>query len=99
MFEGRLCWFKLKVSKKNTELTELLGLEPVSMVIKRGDCMRWFGHGHVERTDDGDIFELINDDDDDDWVKRCMAMETQGTGRPWRGRPRRVPGRNVSRTI
>jgi len=55
-----MCGFTLKERKKNTELRELLGLEPVSLVIKRGR-LQWFRH--VERRDDGD------------WVKRCMLME------------------------
>ena len=58
------CILALTESKQNTELRELLGLEPVSLVIKRGR-FRWFGH--VEHKDDGD------------WVKQCMLMETEGT--------------------
>ena len=46
-----MCGFTLKERKKNTQLRELLGLEPVRLVIKRGR-LRWFGH--VERKDDGD---------------------------------------------
>ena len=36
--------------KKNEELRELLGLEPVSLIKK--SRLRWFGH--VERKDDND---------------------------------------------
>jgi len=44
-----MCGFTLKGRKNNTELKELLGLEPVSFVIKK-DRLRWFGH--VECKDD-----------------------------------------------
>jgi len=36
-------WVKLNVRKKSEELGELLGLEPVSLVIKTSR-FRWFGH-------------------------------------------------------
>ena len=49
---------KLKERKKSEELRELLGLEPVSLMIKKSS-LRWFGH--VERKDDND------------WVKRCIT--------------------------
>jgi len=48
----------------------LLGLEPVSLMIKRSR-LRWFGH--VERKNDND------------WVKRCITWEIEGLrqrGRP-----------------
>jgi len=51
-------------------IRDLLGLDPVSLTIKRGR-LRWFGH--VERKDDAD------------WLKQCMKMEFEGTwqrGRP-----------------
>jgi len=34
--------FKLEGGKRNAEITELLGLKPVSLVIKNGKS-RWFG--------------------------------------------------------
>ena len=43
---------------------ELLELEPVSLVNKRGR-LRWIGH--TERKDH------------DNWEKHCMSMETNGT--------------------
>ena len=46
--------------RKGEELGELLGLEPVSLMIKKSR-LRWFGH--VERKDDND------------WVKRCKLKE------------------------
>ena len=50
-------------SKKSEELRELLGLEPVTLMIKRSR-LRLFGH--VERKDDND------------WVKRCVTWEAEG---------------------
>ena len=65
-----MCGFNLKDNKKNTETRGLLGLDSVSLPIKR-IRLRWFGH--VERKDDAD------------WLKRCMKMEFERTwqrGRP-----------------
>ena len=42
---------KLNERKKSEELRELLGLEPVSLMIKKSR-LRWFEH--VERKDDND---------------------------------------------
>jgi len=64
-----LCGVKLNKRKKNEEL-RLLGLEPVSLMIKNSR-LRWFGH--VERKDDND------------WVKCCITWEVEGIrqrGRP-----------------
>jgi len=61
---------KLNERKKSEELGELLGLEPVSVMIKKSR-LRWFGH--VERKDDND------------WVKHCITWEVEGIrqrGRP-----------------
>ena len=44
-------------------LVPILGLEPVSLIIKKSR-LRWFGH--VERKDDND------------WVKRCITWEVEG---------------------
>ena len=57
-----MCGVKLNERKKSEEL-ELLGLEPVSLMIKKSR-LRWFGH--VERKDDND------------WVKRYMMWEVEG---------------------
>ena len=43
-----ICGVKLNERKKSEELRELLGLEPVSLIIKKSR-LRWFGH--VERKD------------------------------------------------
>jgi len=62
-------WVKLNERKKSEEL---LGLEKVSLMIKKSR-LRWFGH--VERKDDND------------WVKkRCMTWEVEGITQ--RGRPK-----------
>jgi len=38
-----MCGVKLNERKKSEELRELLGLEPVSLMIKKSR-LRWFGH-------------------------------------------------------
>jgi len=43
-----MCGVKLNDRKKSEELRELLGLEPVSLMIKKSR-LRWFGH--VEQKD------------------------------------------------
>ena len=58
--------FNLKDNKKNTEIRGLLGLDPVSLTIKRSR-LQWFGH--VESKDDAD------------WLKRCMKVSLRETGR------------------
>ena len=69
-----MCGVKLNDRKKSEELRELLGLEPVSLIIKK-NRLRWFGHVELK--------------DDNDWVKRCTAWEVEGIrqrGRPKRPR-------------
>ena len=58
-----MCGVKINERKKSEELRELLGLEPISLMIKRSR-LRWFGH--VERKDDND------------WVKRCTTWDAEG---------------------
>ena len=58
-----MCGVKLNERKKSEELRELLGLEPVSLMIKKSR-LNWFGH--VERKNDND------------WVKRCKTWEVEG---------------------
>jgi len=63
-------WVNLNERKKNEELWELLGLEPVSLMIKKSS-LRWFGH--------------VEWKDDNDWVKRCITWQVEGIrqrGRP-----------------
>ena len=61
------------MEKKSEELRELLGLEPVSLMIKKSRLRRF---GHVER------------EDDNDWVKRCITWEVEGSRQ--RGRPKKA---------
>jgi len=58
-----MCGVKLNVRKKSEELREHLGLEPVSLMIKKSR-LRWFGH--VERKYDND------------WVKSCVTWQVEG---------------------
>jgi len=65
-----MCGVMLNNRKKSEELRELLGLEPVSLMIKKS-ILRWFGHS--ERKDDNN------------WFKRCITWEVEGIrqiGRP-----------------
>jgi len=55
-----MCGVKLNERKKSEEL---LGLEPVSLMIKNS---RFRLFGHVERKDDND------------WVKHCITWEVDG---------------------
>ena len=67
-----MCGVKLNERKKHEELRELLGLEPVSLMIKRSR-LRWFGY--------------VEQKDDNDWVKCCITWEVEGIrqrGRPKR---------------
>jgi len=58
-----MCGVKLNERKKSEELRELLGLEPVNVMIKKSR-LRWFGH--VERKADNE------------WVKCFMTWEVEG---------------------
>jgi len=57
-----MCGVKLNERKKSEEHRELLGFEPVSLMIKKSR-LRWFGY--VERKNDND------------WVKRCLERLTE----------------------
>jgi len=64
-----MCGVKLNERKKVENARELLGLEPVSLMIKKSRLILF---GHVERNDN-------------DWVKRCITWEVEGIrqrGRP-----------------
>ena len=58
-----MCGVKLNERKKSEELGELLGLEPISLMIKKSR-LRWFGH--------------VEWKDDNDWVKRCITWKVEG---------------------
>ena len=65
-----MCGDKLNERKKSEELGELLGLEPVSLMIKKSR-LRWFGH--------------VEQKDNNDWVKHRITWEFEGIrqrGRP-----------------
>jgi len=69
---SRIRWMhevKLNERKKSEELRELLGLEPITLMIKKSR-LRWFGY--VERKDDND------------WVKRCITWKVEGIGQSGR---------------
>jgi len=61
--------------KKSEELREILGLEPVSLMIKRVNLDMFGRFGHVEQKDDND------------WVKSCISWEVEGIRQ--RGRPKK----------
>ena len=62
-----MCGVKLNERKKSEELRELLGLQPVSLMIKKSS-LRWSGHVECK--------------DDNDWV-RCWEVEgVRQIGRP-----------------
>ena len=80
-----MCGVKLNDRKKSKELRELLGLETVSMMIKKSRS-RWFGH--VERKDDmtgsnvvqrGKLKEL----DREDALKRPGGIVLRMTWKIW----------------
>jgi len=54
-----MCGIKLDERKRSEELGELLGLEPVSLMIKKKSILRWFGHAEHK--------------DDIEWVKHCVT--------------------------
>ena len=58
-----MCGVNLNERKKSEELREFLGLEPISLMIKKSR-LRWFGH--VERKHDNDC------------VKHCIMWEVEG---------------------
>ena len=58
-----MCGVTLKDRKSCEELSQRLGIDCVSDVLRR-NRLRWFGH--VERKND------------DDWVKACQRLEVAG---------------------
>ena len=60
-----MCGVKLNERKKVENSRVLLGLEPVSLMIKKSRLILF---GHVERNDN-------------DWVKRCITWEVEGIDR------------------
>ena len=68
-----MCGVKLKDRLPSKELRERLGVDDVALVLQQ-NRLRWYVH--VLRKDD------------DDWVKKCMEHEVEGS-RP-RGRPKKT---------
>jgi len=68
-----ICGVKLKDRLPSKGLRERLGVDDIALVLQQ-NRLRWYGH--VLRKDD------------DDWVKKCMEYEVDGS-RP-RGRPKRA---------
>jgi len=64
---------KLQERLPSKELRERLGVDDIALILQQ-NRLRWYGH--VPRKDD------------DDWVKKCMEYEVEGS-RP-RGRPKRA---------
>ena len=61
----------MKDRKTSEELRKLVGVEPITTVIRSGR-LRWYGH--VMRKSD------------EDWVKKCMKFQVEGrrpVGRTW----------------
>ena len=63
MMLRKMCGVTLKDKKSSEELRHRLGIDSLTVVIRRGR-LRWFGH--VERKED------------DDWVKACQRFEVEG---------------------
>ena len=68
-----MCGVKLKDRLQSKVLRERLGVDDIALILQQ-NRLRWYGH--VLRKDD------------DDWVKKCMECEVEGS-RP-RGRPKRT---------
>ena len=68
-----MCGIKLKDRFPSRELRERLGIDDIAWVLQQ-NRLHWYGH-----------MLLI---EYDDWVKKCMEYEVEGS-RP-RGRPRRT---------
>ena len=67
-----MCFISMKDKKTNEVLRRLVGVEPITIVI-RSDTLRWYGH--VMRKYD------------EDWVKKCIEFRVEGrrpVGRPRR---------------
>ena len=69
-----MCGVKLKDRLPSKELREILGVDDIALILQQ-NRLRWYGH-------------VLRKDDDDDWVKKCMEYEVEGS-RP-RGRPKRT---------
>ena len=73
-----MCGFMLKDRLPSKEVTERLGVDYIVLILQQ-NRLRWYGH--VLRKDD------------DDWVKKCMEYEVEGS------RPRRRPKRTWKEVV
>ena len=67
---------KLKDRFPSKELTERLGIDDIALILQQ-NRLRWYGH--------------VLQKEDDDWVKKCMEYQVEGT------RPRERPTGPVER--
>ena len=67
-----MCGIKLKDRLLSKELRERIGVDDIALILQQ-NRLRWYGH--VLRRDD-------------DWVKKCMEYEVEGSSP--RGRPKRT---------
>ena len=83
-----MCGVSLRVSlrerKTNVELRERLGIEKIGDVMRRSR-LRWMGHVLRKK--------------EDDWVRKSMKMEVEGSRGRGRGRPRMTWEKVVERDM
>ena len=75
-----MCGVKLKDRFPSKELRERLGVDDIALVLQQ-NRLRWCGH--VLRKDD------------DDWVKKCMEHEVEGSKLQDQGEDQRRPGKRL----
>ena len=73
-----MCGVKLKDRFPNKELRERLGIDDIASVLQQ-NRLQWYGH--------------VLQEDDDDWVKKCMEYEARGP----RQEDQRKPGERLSK--
>jgi len=72
-----MCGVKLKDRLPSKELRERLGVDDIALVLQQ-NRLRWYSH--------------VLQKDDDDWVKKCMEYEVEGS-RPMEDQRR--PGKRL----
>ena len=77
-----MCGVSLRERKTNVELRERLGIEKIGNVMRRSR-LRWMGHVLRKK--------------EDDWVRKSMKMEVEGSR--GRGRPRMTWEKVVERDM
>ena len=68
-----MCGIKLKDRLPSKQLRERLGVDDIALILQQ-NRLRWYGH----------VLRKV----DDDWVKKCMKYEDEGSRQ--RGRPKRT---------